>query len=175
MEKKVLKILILVVCIIGIAGIFLPYESSIGEYRESLKENPNMINMKEVNLKNSDVVDISLVENFKIYNYAIRCQYSDEIYDDALFNIVPTITLVVAIVLIGLFILLDKKILVIISNFIVLGSSLLLNYSKTSREIIPSSEYTYGISYYIYYAVFLVILVTTIYMLIIDKKKNSEE
>lgn len=175
MEKKILKVLIFVMCIIGIISLFLPYESSKGEYREYLKKNPDAINMPEVGFTNKDVVDISLVENFKLHNFVINNYYEDKLYDDALFNIVPTIAIVVTIVLISLFVLLDKKVPIIIFDVLLVISLIILNYNITSKGIIPTDNYTYGLTYYLYFAIASVILVSTIYMIIVDKKKKVIE
>ena len=175
MEKKILKVLIFVMCIIGIISLFLPYESSKGEYREYLKKNPDAINMPEVGFTNKDVVDISLVENFKLHNFIINNYYEDNLYDDALFNIVPTIAIVVTIVLISLFVLLDKKVPIIIFDVLLVISLIILNYNITSKGIIPTDNYTYGLTYYLYFAIASVILVSTIYMIIVDKKKKVIE
>lgn len=175
MEKKILKILIFVVCIIGIISLFLPYVSSKGEYREYLKKNPDVINMPEVGFTNKDVVDISLVENFKLHSFVINNYYSDELYDDALFNIVPIIVITVTIVLIAIIVLLDKKVPIIILDILLVVSLLILNGHITSRGIIPTDNYTYGLTYYLYFAIASVILVSTIYMMFIDKKKKVTE
>ena len=175
MEKKILKVLIFVMCIIGIISLFLPYESSKGEYREYLKKNPDAINMPEVGFTNNDVVDISLVENFKLHNFVINNYYEDKLYDDALFNMVPTIAIVVTIVLISLFVLLDKKVPIIIFDVLLVISLIILNYNITSKGIIPTDNYTYGLTYYLYFAIASVILVSTIYMIIVDKKKKVIE
>ena len=175
MEKKILKVLIFVMCIIGIISLFLSYESSKGEYREYLKKNPDAINMPEVGFTNNDVVDISLVENFKLHNFVINNYYEDKLYDDALFNMVPTIAIVVTIVLISLFVLLDKKVPIIIFDVLLVISLIILNYNITSKGIIPTDNYTYGLTYYLYFAIASVILVSTIYMIIVDKKKKVIE
>ena len=175
MEKRILKILILVLCIIGIISLFLPYESSKGEYREFLKKNPDATNMPEVGFTNKDVIDISLAENYKIYSFAINNYYSDELYDDALFNIVPTIAIVVMIVLIAIFVLLDKKVPIIIADILLVISLIILNCHVTSRGIIPTDNYTYGLTYYLYFSIASVILVSTIYMMITDRKKKVTE
>ena len=175
MEKKILKVLIFVMCIIGIISLFLPYESSKGEYREYLKKNPDSINLPEVGFTNKDVVDISLVENFKLHNFIINNYYEDKLYDDALFNMVPTIAIVVTIVLISLFVLLDKKVPIIIFDVLLVISLIILNYNITSKGIIPTDNYTYGLTYYLYFAIASVILVSTIYMIIVDKKKKVIE
>ena len=53
---NIFKIIILVLCFIALIGLFLPYEKSIGEYRQSLKDNPTTMNIEEVNFKNKDVI-----------------------------------------------------------------------------------------------------------------------
>ena len=77
--------------------------------------------------------------------------------------------------LISLFVLLDKKVPIIIFDVLLVISLIILNYNITSKGIIPTDNYTYGLTYYLYFAIASVILVSTIYMIIVDKKKKVIE
>ena len=59
------KIVILVACVMGLIGLFLPYTKSIGEYRDNLKSNPDTIVAKEVNCNNNCINSIYYI-NFSI-------------------------------------------------------------------------------------------------------------
>ena len=152
-EKKfdIFKMVIIIACVISFIGLLLPYESSIGEYKEYLQENPDTINVKEVNLTNKDVVDISMIENFKVYSYAMNNSEGNSwLSGESTINFVLTIVLIASIVLVLLFTLFNKRILSMIFGMLLLGSSLLMNYDIVDRGVIPSTQYTYGISYYLY-------------------------
>lgn len=173
-KLNVFKIVILVVCFIAIIGLFLPYEKSIGEYRQNLKENPTRMNIEEVNFKNKDVIDISIIENFKVYSYAMNnSSGNDWMQGESIINVVITIALIVSIVLIALFALLNKSVLTIIFSIVMGISSLLMNYDIVDRGVIPSSKYTYGFTYYLYIPLAIIILVCSIINIINNKKKKK--
>jgi glucan phosphoethanolaminetransferase (alkaline phosphatase superfamily) len=169
----VFKIIIIVSCIIGLAGLFLPYEKSIGDYRKYLKDNPTSMNLEEVNFKNSDVVDISIVENFKVYKYAMSNSNDDWMQGESIINVVITIALIIFIILTLLFASLSKPVLTIIFSALMGISSILMNYDIVDRGVIPSSKYTYGISYYLYIAISILIIVSSI-VIIVKKKKEKK-
>jgi glucan phosphoethanolaminetransferase (alkaline phosphatase superfamily) len=171
---NIFKIVILVLCFFALIGLFLPYEKSIGEYRQSLKDNPTIMNVEEVNLKNKDVVDISIIENFKVYSYAMNNSSGDDwMQGEATINVIITITLILSIVLLILFTLLNKSVLAIIFSIIMGISSLLMNYDIVDRGVIPSSKYTYGLTYYLYIILTIIILVCSIINIINNKKKKK--
>lgn len=73
-EKKfnIFKIIIVVACVVLFIGLLLPYQASTEEYKEHLQENPDAMNVEEVNLTNKDAINISMIENFKVYSYAMN-------------------------------------------------------------------------------------------------------
>ena len=73
-EKKfnIFKIIIIVACVVLFIGLLLPYQASTKEYKEYLQENPDAMNVEEVNLTNKDAINISMMENFKVYSYAMN-------------------------------------------------------------------------------------------------------
>lgn len=170
-----LNLFIIVLCVLALAGLFMPYEKSIGEYRENLLKNPGTMNIKEVELTNKDVTNLSIIENFKVYKYAIDnsndADYNSSwIYGESLINVIITIVLIVSILLVLLFVILKKNVLVIIFDIILAISSLAMNYDITSRGVLPSNQYTYGISYYLYIIISILILLTIIVQKILKKK-----
>ena len=66
-----LKLFIVVLCVFALAGLFMPYEKSIGEYRENLLKYPETMNIKEVELTNKDAINLLLIPN---YNMMVVCQ-----------------------------------------------------------------------------------------------------
>lgn len=173
-KLNIFKIVILVLCFIALFGLFLPYEKSIGKYRQRLKNDPTRMNIKEVNFKNKDVIDISIIENFKVYSYAMNnSSGNDWMQGEAIINVIITISLILSIVLIILFTLLNKSILTIIFSIIMGISSLLMNYDIVDRGVIPSSNYTYGITYYLYISLAIIMLVCVTINIINNKKKKE--
>ena len=173
-EKKfnILKLIIIITCVIGFIGVILPYESSIGEYKEYLQKYPETMNLKEVNLTNKDVVNISILENFKVYSYVMNNSEGNSwLAGESIINFILTIVLIGSIILVLLFTSFNKRVLSIIFALLLLGSSLLMNYDIVDRGVIPSTKYTYGISYYIYPIIAVVIIVSSIILIVKNKKK----
>ena len=172
-KNNIFKIVIIVSCVFALIGLFLPYESSTKEHREYLDKYPDTMYVEEVNLKNKDVKDISIIENFKVYSYAMNhSDGNDWVAGESIINFVITIVLIVSIALVLLFAILNKNIPVIIFDFLMAGSSLLMNYDIVDRGVIPSDNYSYGISYFLYIILAIIILIMSI-LLIIKKKKNE--
>ena len=170
---NILKIIIFALCFVAFIGLFLPYEKSIGEYRKILKENPTSMNLEEVNFKNKDVVDISIIENLKLYSYAVNnSSGNDWLKGEAIINLIISTLLIVSIILINLFEVLNKHILTIIFSILMGLSSILMNYDIVDRGVIPSVNYTYGLSFYLYIPLAIIIcLLIPISNYKIQKKK----
>jgi len=126
--KNILKIIIIILCVIMFIGLFLPYEKSIGEHRKYLEKNPNTMNVKEVNITNNDAIDISMIENFKVYSYGMNNSNGNSwLAGESTINFVLTIIIMVSIGLVLLFTLLNKRILSIIIDILLLISSIMMN------------------------------------------------
>lgn len=176
LKNNYLKSIIIVLGLFALGGLFLPYEKSIGEYREKLQEYPDMVNIQEVDFKNSDVIDISIMENFKVYQYAVEnSNGNDWLYGESLINIILTITLIVSTILVLIFAIFNKKVLIIIFDVILAISSLAMNYDIVDRGVIPSSKYTYGISYYLYIIIAVIILICSIILIIKRNQPKTEK
>ena len=173
--KIILKSVIVIACLIALICLILPYQSSIDEYRKYLQENPDTINVKEVDLTNEDAINISILENFKVYSYAMNNSSNNSwMTVEATINFVLTIILIASIILIILFTLLNKKIVSIIFSILLLGSSLLMNYDIVSRGVIPSSRYTYGISYYLLPIMAIIMLASIITLMVKNRKSKNK-
>ena len=48
-----------------------------------------------------------------------------------------------------------------------------MNYDIVDRGVIPSSQYTYGIAYYLYPIMAVVILVSVIILIVKNRKKSD--
>lgn len=173
-QKNLFKIVIICACIFGLIGLFLPYETSTKEHRKYLEEYPDTMNVKEVNLTNKDAINISIMENFKVYSYAMNHSDGNSwLAGEAIINFIITIVLIISIALILLFAFLNKKVPMIIFSIIMGGSSLLMNYDIVDRGVIPSSNYTYGISYYLYIILAVIIIACSIVMIVKNKKQKK--
>lgn len=162
------RLAIIILCLFSIIGLFMPYEKSIGTKKDYLKSNLNDYYLEELDLKNKDVINISIVENFKVYNYALNHSDNTWMYEEAILNFIITIILIVSIIALLIATIFKKHILAIVFDIVMAISSLIMNADIVSRGVIPSGSYTYGIAYYLFIIFSILILVLSI----INKKNN---
>ena len=121
-EKKfnIFKIIIIVACVVLFIGLLLPYQASTKEYKEYLQENPDAMNVEEVNLTNKDAINISMMENFKVYSYAMNNSEGNSwLAGEATINFILIIVLIVSVILTLIFTLFNKRILGIIFGILI--------------------------------------------------------
>ncbi|WP_391496032.1 hypothetical protein [Gardnerella swidsinskii] len=159
---------------IGLIGLFLPYSSSYGGYRNFLLSNPNMLFAKEIGFKNIDAVDLSMLENLRLYFSLANNSYGIEwLKNEAIINVVLIIALIASIILILLSTLLNKPVANIIFALILAAASLLMNYDAVSRHALPSDTYTFGFTYYLYAPLAVAVIVCSIVGIVIKKKEKK--
>ena len=174
-EKKfnIIKLVIIIACAILFIGLILPYESAIGEHKEYLQKNPDTMNVKEITLTNKDAINVSIIENFKVYSYGMNHSEGDSwLAEESTINFILTIILIVSTILVLVFTLLNKRVLSIIFDILLFGSSMFMNFDIVSRGVMPSTKYTYGISYYLYPIISVIILIAIIVLIVKNKMKN---
>jgi len=166
-REKILKLVIIIVCVIGFIGLILPYGVSIGEYKEYLQKYPDAMNIEEINLTNKDAVNISIIENFKMHSYNMN-MYDDE---EGTFIFILTIVLIASIVLVLVFTIVNKRVLSIIFGLLLLGSSYLINLDT---NLSGSESYTYGISFYLYPGIAAVVIFLSVSSIILSIKNKKK-
>ena len=172
MKKNIL--LPTIIAFIGVAtilvSIFLPYASATEEYAKLLKESPNMMQSENVNMKNSDIINVSLVETCKIYYYEdidnfYKYFVPSAVFSIALFSIINFI-----------FVFKKKPIAIMIFNVLVLGIFNALNWDFKDRNAVAYYHtYHLGISIYIFYFAFATTFIGAILMLINKAKEKKKE
>lgn len=171
----IFRVITIVLVLIAVIGLFLPYEKSIGNHRKKLQSNPDAMYMQEVRITNKDAIDISIVENLKVYCYGMNNNSNVSwMKGECIINFVITITMIASIVLIFLFALLKKEVVAIIFDILLALSSLAMNFDIVGRGVIPSNKYTYGISYYLYGIIAVAIFICLI-VSIVQKKKLKKQ
>lgn len=90
---------------------------------------------------------------------------------ELIFNIV----LIASSVLVLLFAIFNRRVLSIIFSLLLLGSSLLMNGDIVARGVVPSSKYAIGISYYLYPVMAIIMIVSTIVLIIKEKKTINQQ
>lgn len=167
---NIFRILIPIISVIAVIGLFLPYEQSTGEYREYLEKYPTWENIKEVNYNNGDVIDLTMIENLNVYMYMMTSTNYYYMQGTGIVNVVLTIALITSIVLIMLFGLLNKPVVTLIFSILMAISSILMNTDIVSRGVIPGKNYTFGISFFLFIPLALIIFVCSI-INIVKKRK----
>ena len=174
-EFGLFRTIIIFIVILVTVGLFLPYESSTDNHRKWLERHPDNVYIEEINMTNKEAIELSIVENFRIYIAAVNKDTgtkhnNDWMHGEAIINIVITIVLMISIIIILLAAILKRYILALFFNIFMIGSSLVMNYDIGSRGVLPSRKYNCGISYYLYIALGAVLIVI-ILLAIIDKKR----
>ncbi len=174
-SKNTLLIPMLVLLVASFAifsTVFLPYASATESRAEFLAVYSDEFFYEELKMTNKDVIHISMIEYANIYS-----NLSEAIWGDATFGIFY-IVLVALIALFSLltllFSVLKKPIPVLIFNIINFSVFSLQNWDYSSRGVIPSSSYDWGIAYYIFFASALIILCAAIWLLISKLKIKKQ-
>lgn len=180
MKKKLnlFKIIIIVCCLLSFIGLILPYQSATQSYKKELQKNPYKLNMKGTDLYNEDAINISLIEQFKVYSSTLDTLNSREYRDMnvsgiksvAAFNRLFIIVLIASTVLVLLCAIFNRRVLSIIFSLSLLGSSLMIKAYATETI---GSNYKFGISYHLYPVLAIVIIISTIVLIVKNKKQKN--
>lgn len=172
---KIPQIVNFIFILIGLLGLWLPYATSTTKQKQFLLSNPDVIAISEFNMKNRDMIDLSMIKYFRFYLYIVNNPKKMIISrETAIADLVILSILAVSILFIVLFTLLNKPIGNIIFAFLMLGASLIMNYDMVSRGVIPSESYTYGITYYLYVILAIAIIICSIANIIVNKKDKKK-
>lgn len=177
MENKksfgIWRLVIIILCVLSFVALILPYEVSKGTIREELKNSPETIYDQSSGLTNKDVIDISTVDNIKIHMSGYK-EFDGDTKSECLLVLIVTGVMVVSSLIILLGALAKKYVLALVFSLFMLGTSLLLNMDASSRGIIENGTYGYGIAYYLFPALAVIIFITSI-IAIVDKKKRKKQ
>lgn len=161
MNKKLFVpfIIALIGVLVVVGGLFLPYITATGDMAELLENYPeNSIVIEEYNMTANDVKDVPMISIGKIASSA----YTEE--EQILFNVI-LLLFSFFLVLTALFIILKKPIPAIIFTLISCGV-FICHRLATKYDFIDADKYAWGISYYITFVAFAVILIAAIWMLV---------
>ena len=150
--------------------LLLPYASATEDYEERLLKYADETYMEEIGMKNSDAVDISLIEFGRIYAEAAKQGLHKEtsiacIVLIIIFTGCAVLTLVMSLV--------KKPIGIIIFDLMTMGAFGIICFDFKDRGVIPSSSYDWGLVYYLVYGIGVIILASAIW-LYTEKRKAKE-
>lgn len=151
-----------VVTLIGvlliIVGLFLPYMTAVGEMAEYIENNPDRIEIKDLNLTASDLADISILS----VNKLITGVYGED--DGEIANIIVMV-LGGFLAMTMLFTLLKKPIAVMIFDLFTCGTFFFLGFLM-KEDFITADTYAWGIGYYAFLISAVVVFAAAIWMLV---------
>ncbi len=170
-KLKIIKYIILTLCVITFIGLFLPYANATGEKLEYFKENQEetFVGYKKYQIKNKEMISISVAEFFRNYIYGIKIAKELEktldmelkgSTDDLEILAITIGVSVISLALLGIFIYLDKRKGIRFLSIILFLSSGFYNLYQKSSGYLATDDYGAGIGYHILkYAPLLIILI----------------
>lgn len=168
-KKDIREIFLVLLTVIAVVGVVLPYATATNSWKTYLQNNSEDYYIESIDMKNSDVLNISFLEYAKIY---IEGMQQTDYAVQSIICFILILLLSVSSVLMIIYVKKRKYNLLIIFNIITLLCSFLLNFDMKDRGVLPSSNYNCGISYYLYYIICLVIFAISIRL---KKIKNDEK
>ena len=157
--------------ILMILTIFMPYATAIDEQAENIKNNPDAIVYEELNMKATDIKDVSMVEYVNIYT-----NLGEQLFGNASFGMLYVVLLGLIVgfaLLAAIFSFIKKPIAVIIFDILAFGVFSMQNFDYTDRGVIPSSSYDWGLGYYIFYVAAVLTLAGAVWMLVTKVGMNK--
>lgn len=159
-----------------IAAFFLPYTSATDNYKVYLENNPDEMYAEEISMTNENAVGISMLEYARIFGFATEMddEWSQEVG-------IADLTVIVSIGLFSLltllFSLLKKPVPTIIFNLLNFGAFRLLSWDFEDRGVIPSGNFDWSISYYLYHICALIVIAGAVWCLVtkIQAKKEARK
>ena len=174
--KKILKIIIIVLCVSTIVSFFLPFCSAKGSHLNYLERNKNEKVAYNLDMKNSDIIDMSTFEHLKIMFYELgeinKVNSNTGINVESAevsFFVVIIILFIISLLLLLLFEVLNKRILSIIFNVLFLFNSFLLYGSFVA----DNNNYGPSFSCYYYFIAGFAILGCTIALIVLNRTMKN--
>ncbi len=167
-KKKELKlglpgIVALLGAILMVATLFLPYATATEEYAAELNQFPDELVYSTMSITAEDVVNISMVEYVNVY-----INLSEVLFGSAILGYIYagiTILLGVFAWMVFLFALLKKAIPVIVFDVLATIVFLIQCWDYSSRGVIGTKAYDWGLAYYLFYVAAVVSLIGAIWLL----------
>ncbi len=153
-----------------LAMLLLPYASATDDYKEFLTENKDDYYLEEINMTNSEAVNLSLVEFIRMYVEAVN----QEVYTNVGISFIVMITMFAVFAGVTLLLTLCKKpVGIIIFNLFAMGIFRLIQICHDDIGFIPSKRYDWGIVSYLTYFIGIVIVIGAVW-LFIEKRKAKK-
>ena len=169
------KMIALFGAVLMLVCIFLPYATAIDDHAQALKENPDKVVYAEMDITAGDMVNVSMVQYANLYS-----KLSEQIFGSSAAGIlyVVFVGLVGGFALIAaLFALGKKPIAVTIFTLLSYGVFNIHSWDFTDRGVVPSTNYGWGIGYYLYFVAVAITVVGAIWLLVakIKSKKAAKD
>ena len=161
------SVICLIAAVLMIVAIFLPYAVARGEFANVLAQIPESECIEGTNITLRSMNKVSMVEFLKIYA-ASPAGAGAAKFCGWLVGIMGAAAL-----LSGVFALLKKPAALLFCNVAVFAAFYLHNGNYSSRQVVPSWEYRYGIGYYLLFVAAIVSVAGAVWML--RERKKGEE
>ena len=165
------KALALLGSILLIISLFLPFASATDDYKDYLEAHPDRMADAEINMTNQDAIDLSLVDFGRIYAYGTSLEGYETLSMICLVIIIVYALCALLSVLWGL---LNKPILLLLTNLLAMGAFSLLKWDFSDRGVIPSSQYHWGFAQYACYLGILLLFIGAV-MIFLEKRKQKRK
>lgn len=165
--------LLIIISLITICTLFLPFASAKDEYAKYLNNNPTEMYSNEINMKNSEAVNISLCKFGKMFYKSIGISMDSDMKGIAITRLAMIIIFLIILILMLFLITKRKPIATIIFSILSFGVFRLFVWDLKATGALPNTRYGYGVAYYMYYVLEAIIILLSICVLV-GKRKNKE-
>lgn len=172
-KKKIplLHLALLIGALLLILTLFTPFTSSKGSYREYLQQFPDKLNSSEINMKNSEAIDISLFQFGIIFSKFVQHDFMKDISLSVLIVIVVFALLLSFAALASIR---KKPKLTIIFTILSYGVFRIIVGSTNNNGVFTNSNYGLGIAPYLYYLGAALVIAGSV-ALIVQKINSKKE
>lgn len=160
--------------IILVMAFFLPYASATKEHKQYLKTYSDEMYAEEINMTNKEAVGISMLEYVRVYAMAAQMEISKEYKLIGIICVVLMSVIGAFSLLTLLFAALKKPIALFIFNGITFGVFRMLCWDFADRGVVPNYNYVWGISYYLYHAGAIIVLIGAVWLFVIKIRMKHQ-
>ena len=161
---KIFKLVLVAAVICMIASIFLPYATATEENKEYILKHKNEKALDGLDYTYEELINVSMIEFVNI---------NDIVTDDGIIYKIILACIGGFAVITGVWAFFGKGIRTIIFAVLSYGMFWFQSGDFESRKVVPSDSYKWGIAYYLFIIVTIVVIATAIAMKVFVVKKKS--
>lgn len=155
--------------LVMVVALFLPYASAVPEFKEALELLPADEVLEGSDIPARSAIRVSVVEFVSMYLSLSRSGAVNSGFGT--YYLVLAVAMGVFALMAGVFAVLRKPALVILSDLLAFVVFVIHNTDYANRGVVPGLGYRYGIGYYLFYIASVVVIAGGIWLL---KEKKRE-